>query len=230
MSTKHVSGFRLAAKSRPSVPSETFLSVCVDSCLLLGLATHEDLAKFFPAFILSEMCDSDEFLLAVLTHTTPLEVTREMLLKDRELYKLLVRIALEETKRLEPVEVMRLIPTEILARNADPDRLWGFVLRTRFWENRERDEKYLLSITFLEHVFEAMLDSQVYTREEIAGSLEIRASDRAHFTAEELISNHSMDQLYLEVLVPLANKYGWDMERFLQEEITTNPDLRIKAG
>ena len=122
MSTKHVSGFRLAAKSRPSVPSETFLSACVDGCLKLGLATLDDLAKLFPISVLSEMCESDEFLLAVLTHTTPLEVTREMLLKDRELYKLLVRIALEETKRLEAVDIMRLIPTEILARNADHER------------------------------------------------------------------------------------------------------------
>lgn len=237
--TRHQSGIRPTPIATARNPVQKFLSRSVEACLSSGIATRDELAQLFPDCEVQTMCAHDDFFIAMLNAATPLTVTPEAFEQNRDHYLLLVDIAIGETGRLSYRDMVRKVPVQTLAIHAEADRLWGFVARTRFWECPSNDTHLIRAESIMVAIIHAALDSELLTHEELVrflrGAITPLHQELIWKPGRRNIRNYCLllvdhipiDALYLHVLVPLANRQGWDPVRFLQDEIPTNPDLKI---
>ncbi|MCC7356948.1 hypothetical protein IT408_00355 [Candidatus Uhrbacteria bacterium] len=230
-----MSNFCSTVSANVQVRQQLFLTECLHACFELNISNREALARFFPEFVIQEMCIHTDFLIAGFNSATPLTVTSTSFALHQDYYLLVFEIALE-TKRLEYRDLIRKIPIPTLVRHAKKERLWSFIVQTRFWENSLREqENYDTAAAFMSSIIQAGLSSGILTHKDLIRRLnDYRFTQQMHWApttnrlasyCATLVDLIPLDILYFLVLVPLANSYRWNTTNFPQDEIPTTPAL-----
>lgn len=238
---RHQSGIRQTPIATARTPEQKFLARCLDACLARGIGTRNDLARLFPDCKIQAMCGRDDFCVAMLNAATPLTVTPEQFEQHRDHYLLLIDIAVGETHRLSYRDMVRAVPVQTLAVHAEGSRLWAFVAQTAFWTWAPEDPKRPAAEQLMADILRAALESHLLEHDELVRCLRAAPGPLLHSLLWRPIPNRleayclslvdavALDILHSHILAPLVARMGWEWEGFLQEEIPTNPDLKVSG-
>ncbi|GEM_PF-3376838 len=245
------SGVRLTKNLDLPTPLQRFLAEGLDACLRTGLMSSKRLADRFLKEYLVQVCTSQpDFAQLIVTTYWRLPAspdTQNVQADKKDFFRIMACMALEQSG-VTVLELAGYFHGSVWAKYTDPDRLWYAILLTNWWQTPEADPQRKNAEKIARALLDVIIRHQVCRSQDLFSMLggepeilrrlgrgrdkdvelwlltkELRVDPGA--IARLLTRVYALDELHINVFVPLANKFNLQPDRFFEEEIPTSPLL-----